>query len=239
MWVDGRPNGRALLCAVTVVAALGVSACGSSEDGRSTATTSTGAAAKAAGTFTAEDVKTAVKPYDVKPVYDVPKNLPKRYKLAFINPDKANPFFQTWSQGMKAAAKFYGVDFTDVDSATKYDTQTSALTQLLVQQPDVVGAHPGNPVMAKRAKKEGLPFLTIDNAVPGNPNTIGVPDAEVGKMAGDIVGKAAKQRIDDGRWKGKKIVYLGLTATPCDPCDKRIQEGRLSRSPWNFAVAVG
>src|SRR4029453_9737642 len=125
-----------------------------------------------------------VAPFD--PVYAVPKTLAKKYKLAFINPDLSNPFFATWSKAMKAAAKFYGVTFVQGNAATKYDRETDIYDPLAAQKIDAVGAHPGNTVIAQKAKKAKTPFTTIDSVVTGAAH-LGVPDVHAGTLAAQLL----------------------------------------------------
>src|SRR5262245_9080609 len=92
-----------------------------------TAASASAGGAAASPVWTPADVAKVAKANGVAPfvpVYAVPKKLSKRYKLAFVNPDLSNPFFATWSKAMKAAAKFYGVQFVQANAATKYDRET-------------------------------------------------------------------------------------------------------------------
>src|SRR5206468_3022610 len=50
-------------------------------------------------------------------IWNVPKKLPKAYNLGFVNWAVSYPFFNEWSQGMKAASKLFGVNFYEADSA--------------------------------------------------------------------------------------------------------------------------
>ena len=153
------------------------------------------------------------------PIYAVPKTLPKQYKLAFINPDLSNPFFATWSKAMKAAAKTYGIWFVEGNAATKYDTETNIYDTLSAQHPDAMGAHPGNAVIANKAKSAGMPFTTIDSVVPGAAH-IGVPDAQAGTLAAQLLATEIKKR-EQGDWKGKSVFFVGLGVPGCTPCEVR------------------
>jgi ABC-type sugar transport system substrate-binding protein len=183
------------------------------------------AAAFAAGTpvWTPADVAKVAKANGVPPftpIYAVPKKIP-HYKLAFINPDLSNPFFKTWEQGMKAAAKFYGVSFIEADAQTKYDTETDLYDQLNQQHPDAVGAHPGNAVIAQKALANHQPFITIDGYGGGNlGRRIGVPDVKVGQLAAKLVVDATLPKLK-GTWKGKQVYFIGLGVPGCTPCEVR------------------
>jgi ABC-type sugar transport system substrate-binding protein len=179
--------------------------------------------AKAAGpVWTPADVAKIAKANGVAPfvpVYAVPKTLPKRYKLAFINPDLSNPFFATWSKAMKAAARFYGVSFVQGNAATKYDRETDIYDTLAAQKIDAVGAHPGNTVIAQKAKKAKIPFTTIDSVVKGAAH-LGVPDVQAGTLAAQLLIPEIKKRLA-GPWKGKDVFFVGLGVPGCTPCEVR------------------
>jgi ABC-type sugar transport system substrate-binding protein len=183
----------------------------------------TAATASAAGpAWTPAEVAKVAKANGVPPfvpVYAVPKTLAKRYKLAFINPDLSNPFFATWSKAMKAAAKFYGVTLVQGNAATKYDKETDIYDTLAVQKIDAVGAHPGNTVIAQKAKKAGIPFTTIDSVVKGAAH-LGVPDVQAGTLAAQLLAPEIKKRLA-GPWKGKSVFFVGLGVPGCTPCEVR------------------
>ena len=183
---------------------------------------SSGSAAKPAAVWSPADIAKVAKANGVPPfvpVYAVPKTLPKRYKLAFINPDLSNPFFATWSKAMKAAAKFYGVSFVQGNAATKYDRETDIFDTLAAQKIDAIGAHPGNTVIAQKAKKAKMPFTTIDSVVAGAAH-LGVPDVQAGTLAAQLLIPEIKKRLA-GPWKGKNVFFVGLGVPGCTPCEVR------------------
>lgn len=187
-----------------------------------TASPSGNAAKPAGAVWTPADVAKVAKANGVPPfvpVYAVPKKLSKRYKLAFINPDLSNPFFATWSKAMKAAAKFYGVSFVQGNAATKYDRETDIYDTLAAQKIDAVGAHPGNTVIAQKAKKAKIPFTTIDSVVKGASH-LGVPDVQAGTLAAQLLIPEIKKRLA-GPWKGKNVFFVGLGVPGCTPCEVR------------------
>ena len=172
--------------------------------------------------WTQADINKAAAAAGVSPfeaVYAVPKKLSKKYKIGFINPDLANPFFATWSKAMRAAAKFYGVSYVVANAGNKYDTETDLYDQLAAQGVDAVGAHPGNTVIAAKAGTAKIPFTTIDSAVPGA-SRLGVPDVQAGQQAARLLAVEIKKR-QLGAWKGKDIVFVGLGAPGCTPCEVR------------------
>jgi ABC-type sugar transport system substrate-binding protein len=172
-------------------------------------------------TYTPAEVAAASGAYAVKPLFAVPKKLPKRYRLAFLNPGLSYPYFATWSQGMKDAAKFYGVDLDQADLNFKYDTQLAAYKQLSVKHPDVVGSQPMNAATFSAATQDGVKVVLIDGSFKTALH-FGVNDAQVGKLAVDTMASAVKANVA-GAWKGRKVRVVGLTAANCTPCDDRVK----------------
>jgi ABC-type sugar transport system substrate-binding protein len=205
--------------AVGALAALLV-LCGCSSPDRQS-DTSGAAGGGGGGTFTAAEVSAATGTYHVKPLFAVPKQLPKRYRLAFLNPGLSYPYFATWSAGMKAAAKFYGVDLDEADLNFSYDNQLSQYNQLAVKEPDVIGSQPMNDATYSQAQRDGVKIVLIDGTFKDAPH-FGVDDAQVGKLAVDTLVPAAKAKLS-GAWKGKKVDVVGLTSPNCSPCDARVK----------------
>ena len=202
-------------------AMLALSSCSSS--GGSSGATSAGSAAgaPAGATYTPAEVAAATATYQVKPLFAVPRKLPKKYRFAFLNPGLSYPYFATWSAGMKAAAKFYGVDFDEADLNFKYDTQLDAYKQVAVKQPDVVGSQPMNAAVYNQARQDGTKVVLIDGTFKDAPH-FGVDDLAVGKLAIQTLTPAAQAKIH-GTWKGRKVDVVGLTAPNCAPCDTRVK----------------
>ncbi len=195
-------------------AALVLAACSSAQD-----TADSGPAR--AGSYTAAEVAAATGTYQVKSLFPVPKSLPKKYRLAFLNPGLSYPYFATWSAGMKAAAKFYGVDLDEADLNFKYDTQLDQYRQVAVKQPDVIGSQPMNDSTYRQAQQDGVKLVLIDGTFKDAPH-FGVDDDQVGKLAVDTIAAAAKTRMT-GAWKGKTVDVVGLTSPNCAPCDARVK----------------
>jgi ABC-type sugar transport system substrate-binding protein len=205
--------------ALGVLAALFVlSGCSSSGQ---TGTSTPAAGASAGATYTAAEIEAATAGYRVKPLFAVPKQLPKKYRLAFLNPGLSYPYFATWSAGMKAAATFYGVDLDQADLNFKYDTQLDQYKQLSVKGPDVIGSQPMNDSAYSQAKRDGVKIVLIDGTFKDVPH-FGVDDEQVGKLAVDTMAAATKAKMS-GAWKGKKVDVVGLTAPNCAPCDARVK----------------
>jgi ABC-type sugar transport system substrate-binding protein len=177
---------------------------------------------KPSAVWTAEDIAKVARANGVPPftpVYAVPKRLPERYKIGFINPDLSNTFFATWSKAMRAAAKLYGVEFVEANAATRYERETDLYDTLAGQNIDAVGAHPGNVVIAQKAAAAKIPFITVDSQVPGA-SRIGIPDVQAGQLAARLLSVEIKKR-QQGAWKNKKVVFVGLGAPGCTPCEVR------------------
>jgi ABC-type sugar transport system substrate-binding protein len=210
---------RPAVCALAVcalAATLIASGCSSSDK-----TSTTPDSAGSGGTHTAAEVSAATGSYKVKPLFAVPKTLPKKYRLAFLNPGLSYPFFATWSTGMKDAAKYYGVELDQADLNFKFDTQLDQYRQVAVKMPDVVGSQPMNDATYNQAKQDGVKVVLIDGSFKDVAH-FGVDDEQVGKLSVDTMAPAAKAKIS-GDWKGKKVLMVGLTSPNCAPCDARVK----------------
>lgn len=204
-----------VLCGVALIATG--SACSSSNDkGDSGSSGGSGG-----GTHTAAEVAAASGAYKVRPLFAVPKNLPERYRFAFINPSLSYPYFATWSQGMKDAAKFYGVDLDEADMNFKYDTELNAYQQVAVKQPTVIGSGQMNDATYHAAQRDGTKMVMIDGSFKDVPH-FGVDDEQVGKLAVDTMAEQAKAKMA-GAWRGRNVVVAGITSANCTPCDTRVK----------------
>ncbi|MFG1707029.1 sugar ABC transporter substrate-binding protein [Nonomuraea sp. M3C6] len=206
-----------VLCGVALIASG--SACSSSSengDGGSPAGGGSGG-----GTYSAAEVATATGVYKVRPLFAVPKTLPERYRFAFINPSLSYPYFATWSQGMKDAAKFYGVDLDEADMNFKYDTELNAYQQVAVKQPKVIGSGQMNDATYHAAQRDGTKIVLIDGTFKDVPH-FGVDDKQVGKLAIDTMADQAKAKMA-GAWQGRNVVVAGITSANCTPCDTRVK----------------
>lgn len=205
------------LCGVALIASS--SACSSSSN-EGDAGSSTGSGSDG-GTYTAAEVAAASGVYKVRPLFAVPKNLPERYRFAFINPSLSYPYFATWSQGMKDAAEFYGVDLDEADMNFKYDTELNAYQQLAVKQPTVLGSGQMNDATYNAAKRDGTKMVLIDGTFKDVPH-FGVDDEQVGKLAIDTMADKAKAKMADA-WKDRNVLVAGITSANCTPCDTRVK----------------
>jgi len=207
-------HSKAFAAATILAVSLTLAACSSTTAG-------TGAKSGAKGTYTAAEVAKGSGAYKVAPLFAVPKTLPKKYSFAFLNNGKSNAFFATWSQGMRDAAKFYGVDFEEADLNFKYEDELSAYQQLAVKQPVVVGANVMNDAVYNAIQKDGAKIVMIDGTFKDVPH-YGVPDAQVGQLAIQTLAAPAKAKLA-GDWKGKKLDVVGMSAPNCAPCDARVK----------------
>jgi ABC-type sugar transport system substrate-binding protein len=212
-----RSTLRTKLVVCALAALIAASGCASSGGpGRTAAAGSGGGAA-----YTAAEVAAATGGYDVKPLFAVPKQLPKKYRLAFLNPGLSYPYFATWSAGMKAAAKFYGVDLDELDLNFNYDTELTQYQQEAVKYPDVIGSQVMNEATYNQAAKDGTKIVLIDGSFQNAPH-FGVDDQQVGKLAVDTIEAAAKAKMS-GAWQGRTVDVVGLTSPNCAPCDARVK----------------
>jgi ABC-type sugar transport system substrate-binding protein len=177
------------------------------------------------GRFLPKEVAAANPSRDVYPVYNVPKCLPKKLLLAFANPGLEYPFFKVWDDAMKAAAKFYGVQFISNDMHLKFEDTVNVFNQLAIRHPAVVGTlTTAGDALKLRADSLHIPVLPIDIAIKNDPYYLGVPNEKAGMLGGKLVGKAVKDRMA-GPWQGKHLIYVGLTNPQCEPCNIRVQRG--------------
>lgn len=160
--------------------------------------------------FTPAEVKKATGRHQVVSIYAVPKKLPKRYLLAFLNPGHTVPFFQDWSDAMKAAAKFYGVRFIETDLELKFENTVSSYETIAGRHPDVVGTlTTAGTALKARTDKAKIPIVPMEIAIPGVPYFLGIPNAKAGTLSGKYIAPLATKRLTSG-WKGKNVVFVGL-----------------------------
>lgn len=175
--------------------------------------------------WTPEEVAAATGNHGVIPVAAIPKKLKKRYLLAFINPGLNIPFFQEWSNAMKAAAEFYGVDLIESDMQLKWEDTVTHFNTLNARNPDIFGTLTLSTEAVKAAADAaGKPIIPIDIPIPGNPYFLGIPNAKAGQLGAELLGPAVKAKME-GEWKGRRLIYLGLSDLSCEPCETRINTG--------------
>lgn len=210
------------LAAATAAAlmALALGACGSGDDDGDG-----GAAAACSGDerFTAEEVQQGAGPdHRVTPVYAVPKCLEEDVKLAFLNPGKNVPFFQSWSEGMRDAAKFYDVELFETDLQLKYEDTLNQFQTVSVREPDAVGTlTTAGPALKARTGAANIPLIPIDIPIEGNEHFHGIPNEKVGAMGGEVLAEAAAEKLA-GDWQGRNLVFVQVGDNTCEPCNIRV-----------------
>jgi ABC-type sugar transport system substrate-binding protein len=211
---------RRLVAVALGLAALALGACGSEDD------TDQGNAASCSDNerYSAQEVKEAVAPeHRVTPIYAVPKCPKEDYKLAFLNPGKNVPFFQSWSDGMRAAADFYGVELFETDLQLKYEDTLNQYQTVSVREPDAVGTlTTAGPALKARTDAAGVPLIPIDIPIEGNDHFHGIPNEKVGAMGGELLAEEAQGRLEDD-WKGRNLLFVQVGDNTCEPCNIRVE----------------
>jgi ABC-type sugar transport system substrate-binding protein len=179
--------------------------------------------ASASAVFTPAQVKAASNGQVTYNVFNVPKKLPS-ITLAFIQLDLTNPYFATWNSAMAQAASFYGVKYIYGDEQDNDANILNIFNTLELQKPNVFGAQHSTQPLLSATQSDGIPLLGLDStAIPGL-TTMGIPNTQAGEEAGNLLVPTLKKDLA-GPWKGKQIYYIGLSASPCAPCDERVQGG--------------
>jgi ABC-type sugar transport system substrate-binding protein len=173
----------------------------------------------------AADVTAATGPDKCKPLAALPKRFKTPgLKIGFVGANNANPFHGTFQKGARDAAKFYGVEFVDMDAAggtNLLDLATTMLTQgvkatgVLGQGMDAI-----DPIGAA-AQEKGVLFIPADSGkTEYSPYTYGVSDALSGKRGGELLAEGVK--IAQGNeWNGKELFFLEATYTSIPACVNR------------------
>jgi ribose transport system substrate-binding protein len=175
--------------------------------------------------FTPEEVAAATGNHLVVPIYAVPKQLKEKYTLAFLNPGMSIPFFKDWSDGMHAAAEFYGVEFLETDAQLQDDQIITQFETIAIREPDVIGSLTiAGPALKARADALGIPVIPIDIPIEGNPYFLGIPNEKAGQMGGELLAEAGAEKVA-GDWAGRNVIYVGLGESTCEPCETRVRSG--------------
>ncbi len=172
--------------------------------------------------FTPAEVAAATGAHAVVPVYAVPKHLKKAYTLGFIHLDTTTPTFATWIIAMRDAARFYHVRYIQGDEEDQDPRLLDIYNVMRLQHPDVMGAQHPTQVLLNVTRADGVPLIGLD-PVPLITGTLhlGLPDTEAGMKAGNFLGPILKQKLQTV-WKGRNVIYLGMSFVPCDACEKRV-----------------
>lgn len=213
---------------ITVLAATGLVLGGTVACSPTTTDGSNAAGCTEEGAYTLEDVQAAMgDAHNISQIsYEVPKCLDEDIKLAFLNPGLSIPYFNSWHESMTAAAKFYGVEFNDLDMQLKFDGIVNQYDQLMVREPQAVGAlAPTLQALQEPTTRDGVVFLPLAARVEGNSNYMGLDETEAGVVGGTALGEEVKKRLD-GEWSGSNVVLVLLTE-PTDPnLVDRLEGGR-------------
>ena len=175
--------------------------------------------------WTADDVKNATGKDQCTPVAQLPKTFKQPWKLAFLQPNKGNPFWGAVGQSMANAAKFYGVDFTEIDSAGDATKYPDLLETALLKKPNVIGNGGSGPetyeALAARAQEVGTTWLGFDNGPSAySPYTYGIPDNFAGKTGAELLIKGVEDR-QKADWKGKEVFFIEFTHKGIPACVNR------------------
>jgi len=184
----------------------------------------TGSNSDEQGTWTAAEVLDGSGGRVAAPLFAVPKNV-ESYEFAFLNPGLSVPTFKDWQTGVQDAADFYGVKITQTDLDLKYENALTSYGTVAVKSPVIVGSGAGaaNAALLSGVEADGAKLVLIDQDLEGAPS-FGVDNATTGEIGGQFLVEAAQGRIDSD-WAGKNVVYVGISAASCEPCDVRVQKG--------------
>src|SRR5258708_30204176 len=161
-----------------------------------------------------------------QPLATLPKKFSDTWKLAFVTADKGNPFHGAFSEGIKAAAKFYGVDFIEADAAGGAGSVFLDLANtLFLQKPDAIGVLGQGPdtfePIGAAAQDKNVIFLPADSGKSEYSSYIyGIPDTIAGKTAGDLLAQGLQQpqRPDS---TGKDLYFVEFTHSAIPACVNR------------------
>jgi ABC-type sugar transport system substrate-binding protein len=169
------------------------------------------------------DVTAATGPEACVPVATLPKEMSQDWILGFINVLKSHPFHGMVAKGVEEAAKFYGVEYLDGDTAGAGGTAAIEMgNTLLLDKPNVIGIIGQGPdtrdPIAQAAYDAGTIFLSVDSGrSEWSPYVYGIGDARSGKAAGAIMVEGLKKRLASD-WAGKELFFLEFTHSAIAIC---------------------
>jgi len=173
--------------------------------------------------WAAADVTNATGMEKCTPLAALPKKFKQAWKIGFVGANNAHPFHGLAQKGIEDAAKFYGVEFVNVDAAgnPELDLALTLLTQgvqaigVLGQGMDVI-----DPVGAA-AQEQSVVFIPADSGkTEYSPYTYGVSDALSGKRGGELLAEGVTKKME-GDWKGKELFFVETTYTSIPACVAR------------------
>jgi ABC-type sugar transport system substrate-binding protein len=169
------------------------------------------------------DVTAATGNEKCTPLAALPKTLSKAKKIGFVGANNAHPFHGTVQKGIEDAAKFYGVEFVNMDAAGNpvLDLAETMMTQdvqaigVLGQGMDTI-----DPIGAS-AQEKGILFIPADSGkTEYSPYTYGVADALSGKRGGELLAEGVKKKME-GDWAGRELFFLEATYNAIPACVAR------------------
>ena len=187
--------------------------------------------APATGVWTQAAVSAATGNHDIQNVYAAPKSVKGKYVLGFINPNVGFPFFASWSQGYKAAAKLFGVKLYETDLGNfNFAEDVDKYNVIAVHHPQIVGTlDPSAEGLLKAVNKNHAILFPIDVPVPGDKYFWGVPNASAGAIGGKVLAQAVKRK-----WSGQNVMFVGL-----DQADTSTTVQRLHGAFAGYKKALG
>jgi ABC-type sugar transport system substrate-binding protein len=157
------------------------------------------------------------------PLATLPKTLSNAKKIGFVGANNAHPFHGLVQQGIEAAAKFYGVEFVNMDAAGNpvLDLAETMMTQdvqaigVLGQGMDTI-----DPIGAS-AQEKSIIFIPADSGkTEYSPYTYGVADALSGKRGGELLAEGVKKKME-AEWAGRELFFLEATYNAIPACVAR------------------
>ena len=169
------------------------------------------------------DVTTATGNEKCTPLAALPKTLGNAKKIGFVGANNAHPFHGTVQKGIEDAAKFYGVEFVNMDAAGNpvLDLAETMMTQdvqalgVLGQGMDTI-----DPIGAS-AQEKAILFIPADSGKTDySPYTYGVADSLSGKRGGEMLAEGVQKKME-GDWAGKELFFIEATYNSIPACVAR------------------
>lgn len=183
------------------------------------------AAAPAGETWDPADVTAATGNEQCEPLAQLPKQFTEPWTLGFINTNKGFPFWGTISQSMTDAAKFYGVEFVELDAAGDSSKMPDLMETLVLSQPSLVGTGGVGPdiyeALAARAQETNAAWLGLDTGPSAySPYVYGIPDSFAGKTGAELLIQGVESRMAND-WQGKDLYFVEFTHNGIPACVNR------------------
>ena len=225
--LGNKPKLRARAAAVMAIAGLAAVAGGCGRDDGESAGKSSAANCPSDARWTQAEVTKAAG-FDFEPTYAVPK-CHDEYTVSFLNVLDSNDYYHQLGQGMKDAAKFYGVELLYVDLNAQFADTAAKFEQIAPLSPAVVGtlANPQDAVLLQRTKANRAKMLLLlesfsqpptkaDSLKLAAPEGYLDPYAEAGAVNGEMLARETQER-QKGPWKGKDVILVTMGTDPPTP----------------------